>query len=750
MLAVAWVIPIAWTATALLAGPSDGTALSSSLSGFGDEQWGEAVVVARTYGDTPLRDGDVIQKIDEQSPGEWARAGEAPDRSVGDVVVYEVRRAGTGSIALTLQVPVPLTRYPVTSALWSNPLAVVLTCLLLIAGSLVLWRRPDATSARAFLAATALAPAALTTHPFGLSAIDLAGSRGLWPHLVGEALAIAALGCALLAALAVTGLPEPMRRHPWTIVVPFLVPLVGGAVWVAINGGPRSEGGLASWQVWANVLGSGGLVTVPAILAAVTLAYSRARAREDLLAARLALIGAGGGLAAWLLLGQVPQWLTGEPLVPRFVLTVVLVPAVVACVAVALSRFRLDRIEPVVRRAALQLAVAALVGSVFIVLARAVDFASGISAQSMLAGGLVALVLLPVALALQRGASRFVYGDRELPRRVVSELRQVDPMTSPEESLQEMLTLLARRLHLAHAAIEVFETASSAAVTTSTGTSVGQPVDVDLTVGGTRVGVLRLEVESSRDPFGPGDRRLLEDVGSQVGALVQAVAINRELQRSRERLVATREEERRRLRRDLHDGLGPSLASLAMRLESAQELVAVDPEKAAELVGQLSEQAREEIAEVRRLVDGLRPPALDQLGLVSALRQRAELLNIPAVGAPDGTPMRVTIDASNDVEPLPAAVEVAAYRIALEAVTNARKHSGAASCVLVLRRDRAGLRLRVTDSGVGLAEEHTPGVGLFSMRERAQELGGTCVVTSKAGSGTTVDVVLPINDHREG
>jgi two-component system NarL family sensor kinase len=264
------------------------------------------------------------------------------------------------------------------------------------------------------------------------------------------------------------------------------------------------------------------------------------------------------------------------------------------------------------------------------------------------------------------------------------------------------------------------------------------------------VGVLRLEVESSRDPFGPGDRRLLEDVGSQVGALVQAVAINRELQRSRERLVATREEERRRLRRDLHDGLGPSLASLAMRLESAQELVAVDPEKAAELVGQLSEQAREEIAEVRRLVDGLRPPALDQLGLVSALRQRAELLSIPAVAAPDGTPMRVTIDASNDVEPLPAAVEVAAYRIALEAVTNARKHSGAASCVLVLRRDGAGLRLRVTDSGVGLAEEHTPGVGLFSMRERAQELGGTCVVTSEAGSGTTVDVVLPINDHREG
>ena len=135
-----------------------------------------------------------------------------------------------------------------------------------------------------------------------------------------------------------------------------------------------------------------------------------------------------------------------------------------------------------------------------------------------------------------------------------------------------------------------------------------------------------------RDPFGPGDRRLLEDVGVQVGALVQAVLANRELQRSRQRLVTAREEERRRLRRDLHDGLGPALATLAMRLESVSDLISRDPAGAAELADTLSEQARAEILEVRRLVDGLRPPALDQLGLVSALRQRAEEHRVP--GAP--------------------------------------------------------------------------------------------------------------------
>ena len=276
-------------------------------------------------------------------------------------------------------------------------------------------------------------------------------------------------------------------------------------------------------------------------------------------------------------------------------------------------------------------------------------------------------------------------------------------------------------------------------------------MDVDLAVGGTTLGSLRLEVDPGRDPFGPGDRRLLEDVGSQVGALVQAVAINRELQRSRQQLVATREEERRRLRRDLHDGLGPVAGQPAMRLETAQDLIAVNPQEAADLVGRLSEQAREEIAEVRRLVDGLRPPALDQLGLVSALRQRAELTVDPdgSTTADVGAADEVAIDAGDDVEPLPAAVEVAAYRITLEAVNNALRHSGATTCAGGAPAGQDALRVQITDSGSGLAEDHAAGVGLFSMRERAEELGGTCTVTSRPGSGTTVDAVLPIADESE-
>ena len=139
------------------------------------------------------------------------------------------------------------------------------------------------------------------------------------------------------------------------------------------------------------------------------------------------------------------------------------------------------------------------------------------------------------------------------------------------------------------------------------------------------------------------------------------MSINRELQRSRQHLITAREEERRRIRRDLHDGLGPSLATLAMRLETAHDLIADDPDEAAALVGRLSEQARDEIAEVRRLVDGLRPPALDQFGLVAALRHRADEDNRRRPAAPARSGLTWSVDADDDVEPLPAAVEVAAY-----------------------------------------------------------------------------------------
>lgn len=209
-----------------------------------------------------------------------------------------------------------------------------------------------------------------------------------------------------------------------------------------------------------------------------------------------------------------------------------------------------------------------------------------------------------------------------------------------------------------------------------------------------------------------------------------------ELQRARERLVAAREEERRRLRRDLHDGLGPALAGAALKVEAAENLLTSDPGAASDLLEDARSEIQDAVADVRRLVYALRPPALDELGLVGALREQAERLEV-------GEHVRVEVDAPEHLDGLPAAVEVAAYRIALEAMTNVARHANARTCVVRISVNGA-LELEVSDDGHGLPSDYRAGVGITSMQERADELGGTCEVGRIDGQGTRVRARLPL------
>ncbi len=737
----AWVFPVAWVTGALLAGPSDGTVISSSaLDDTG--RWGSTVTVVDVIGDRPLQPGDVVRSIDGRPVGAWVSGEASEERAVGETVQYEILRPAP-DLDRDLDVEVTLTRYPVEGV--SRHAATLFGFgLLLLAGTLVFWRRPDGLAQRAFLAAAALLPAWLTTSALGPGVIDLAGSRGTWPPFVGGLLCALGLGAAAVAAMTLAR-PDSAPRPRVAVLVAFAVfPLVGYAVWlVGPARGLTTEA--ARLQAQVTVVPPALLVALPTVVALLCWRYARSDDRATTLATRLALVGILGGLVARVLLGDLPERLSGDPLLPWGVLVLLITPAVLGCVVVAVDGSRLEEVEPTVRRAVVQALAVGLVATSFVLVAAAVGQASDIGLRSLVAGGVLALLVLPLAVALQRLLRRAVYGDREFPRRVVSDLRRLETTSAPEAALSETLSLLARRLRLSYAAIDVRPPRGAEPLQVAIGESRGNPVTVDLVAGGADLGHLRLEVAPQRDPFGPGDRRLLEDVGVQVGALVQAVLVNRELQRSRQHLVTAREEERRRLRRDLHDGLGPALATLAMRLESVSDLISRDPAGAAELADTLSEQARAEILEVRRLVDGLRPPALDQLGLVSALRQRAVEHRVP--GAPGGR-MIWTVEAADDVEPLPAAVEVAAYRIALEAVTNALRHSGAERCTVSLQREDGTLLLRIRDTGRGLAADPGAGVGLTSMRERAEELGGTCTVTS-SGTGTLVEVRLPLSGEGE-
>jgi signal transduction histidine kinase len=211
---------------------------------------------------------------------------------------------------------------------------------------------------------------------------------------------------------------------------------------------------------------------------------------------------------------------------------------------------------------------------------------------------------------------------------------------------------------------------------------------------------------------------------------------NTDLQRSRESLVSAREEERRRLRRDLHDGVGPQLAALMLELETASDLVA-DNHEASALMAKLSKRAREIVSDVRRSVHALRPPALDELGLVGALREGA--LQYGPAG------LRVSMENPEELSHLPAAVEVACYRIAQEALANVVRHARASHCSIRIRLDEeAGtLIVEVEDDGRGIRDEDSAGVGMISMRERTEELGGWCTVESVVGGGTLVRALLP-------
>jgi signal transduction histidine kinase len=184
------------------------------------------------------------------------------------------------------------------------------------------------------------------------------------------------------------------------------------------------------------------------------------------------------------------------------------------------------------------------------------------------------------------------------------------------------------------------------------------------------------------------------------------------------------------------------MASQTLKLDTVLELLSDDPPAAVEHVKLLKGQTQQMVADIRRLVYELRPPALDELGLLEALRA-----HIAQMSGTNGR-LRISIEASPEpLPPLPAAIEVAAYRIALEGVTNVIRHAQARACCIrfVISEDEplSRLVLTVTDDGLALPAKFQSGVGLTSMRERAEELGGTCEVGSNDGGGTRVTAALP-------
>ena len=409
-------------------------------------------------------------------------------------------------------------------------------------------------------------------------------------------------------------------------------------------------------------------------------------------------------------------------------------------IGIAILRYRLYDIDLLINRTlvygALTLSVAGVY--VFAVGYLGALFRTGDNfVVSLLATGLVAVLFAPLRDRLQRAVNRLMYGERDDPYAVVSRLgERLETTLAPNAVLSTIVQTIKESLKLPHAAITLMENHASK-VATSVGEPVEKPLRLPLIYQGEPVGELLLSPRAPNETFGPADRRLLEGLARQAGVAAYAVRVTTDLQRSRERLVAAREEERRRLRRDLHDGLGAQLAGLYVQAGALRHLLRRDPDGADELMVELRDELRGTIADIRRLVYDLRPPALDDLGLVAALHQLAERYGS------EGGQLRVRVEVPEDLPHLPAAVEVAVYRVTQEALTNVVRHAQAKTCVVQLAVDE-DVALDVVDDGVGIPTEHAAGVGLYSMRERAAELGGSCIVESIPEGGTRVLVRLPL------
>jgi two-component system NarL family sensor kinase len=349
-----------------------------------------------------------------------------------------------------------------------------------------------------------------------------------------------------------------------------------------------------------------------------------------------------------------------------------------------------------------------------------------------------------------------MYGERDDPVTVLSRLGQrLEGTLAPDAVLPSLVETVAQTLKLPYVAIETMNDhgSDSQPVTDSFSNGVSSPtifygtpqpdaIRLPLVYQSETIGQLLVAPRAPGEPLSPMDRHLLDNIAHQAGMAVHAVNLTADLQRSRQRLVATREEERRRLRRDLHDGLGPNLASQGLKLAAVKQLLENNPTAAIPLLDQVMEQNKSTVADVRRLVYGLRPPALDELGLVAAIRDH--------VSGMDGkSALQIEITEPTDgLPPLSAAVEVAAYRIVLEALTNVIRHAQARHCTILFSVSRNGpgdvLGIEIQDDGKGIPEAHRAGVGLRSMRERAEEIGGTSVVESTGRQGTCVNVKIPL------
>jgi signal transduction histidine kinase len=591
-----------------------------------------------------------------------------------------------------------------------------------LAGVMVLRREPRNAAGRLLVATVALALGpllneaawrVLASHPGSRT-----GSALLWvtnwiwvPYL-------------LLPTVLVLLLPHgrlPSRRwRPVAVAIIVVTAVValcamtrpGGSDQIATIDNPLGIGG-AEFLNFVMAVGVGLVLGVGSALCLGGL-FVRLRSASGVERAQLQWLAAGASAAATAFAGSVAApWPLGE------ILLGVGIAALPCAIAIAVWRHQLYDVEIVLNRA---------LASLGLVVAGLLLYGAVVAASDRLApiaAAALALVAASIWRRTQRVAGRLLYGAREEPLVVVERVgSKIEAVAAPAQALQSLVETVHDALRLPYVAVK------GAGLTASVGSPVATVDEFPCSARGERVALLAIGHRHDGERWRDDERALFLDSARRAGALVEAGRLVADLERSRNSLVAGREEERRRLRRDLHDGVASALSGISLQLDCLDEQ---NPELVGEAIVQIRQSTRAVANEVRALVNDLRPPALDQLGLVGAVRELAGAWSASLV---------VVVDAGR-LPALPAATEVAAYRIASEAVVNAARHGAASECRVCFDIAPPWLLVDVRDDGRGFDTTASGGVGVEAMYTRATEVGGALELVSDS-TGTHVLARLPL------
>lgn len=473
----------------------------------------------------------------------------------------------------------------------------------------------------------------------------------------------------------------------------------------------------------AGLVGALACGVVGAVLIAVRMIRARGPERRRL----------GWFFAAFAVVG-LARALPVNPVVPA-----VAVGFLPAALGVAMLRYQLFDGDRLLNRTLVYTVLTVGVAGVFgLTVGLASGALGGDGTGAVAAAVVIALGLAPARNLVQRAVDRLLYGQRRDPYAALTGLgRQLSATIAPDEVLPVVVRTVRGALRLPYVAVTLAGDTQPAA---ADGEPTPAAAELPLRHAGNEVGRLTVGLRDGQRFLDPGDERQLQGFAQQAGIAADGVRLTHDLRRSRDELAVARDEERHRIRRDLHDGLGPTLAGVALGLGAARRAVAASAPETADLLASMETEVKGSLADVKRLVADLHPTTLEELGLAEALRQYAETVTQRSEGA-----LKVKVELAGPLAPLPAAVEVAAYRIVLEAVTNVARHAQASLCTVAVSMADGRLGLTVTDDGGGMPPlGQAKGLGLRSMAERAAELGGECTVGAARDRGTRVAAAIPL------